>query len=67
MIVSVRLQVLLSYYYNDLYSALQTAFQGAGAGDEQVRDSGIHGFWFAIAIFAVLATIYVGGTCSTSI
>ena len=27
-IVSVRLQVLLSYYLNDLYSALQTAFQG---------------------------------------
>ena len=58
-IVSVRLQVLLSYYYNDVYSALQTALQGLGAGDEQVRDSGIYGFWFAIAIFAILATIYV--------
>ena len=58
-IVSVRLQVLLSYYLNDLYSALQTAFQGVGAGNEQVRDSGIRGFWFAIAIFVILATIYV--------
>ena len=58
-IVSVRIQVLLSYYYNDVYSALQTALQGLGAGNEQVRDSGIHGFWFAIAIFAILATIYV--------
>ena len=58
-IVSVRIQVLLSYYYNDVYSALQTALQGLGAGNEQVRDSGIRGFWFAIAIFAILATIYV--------
>ena len=58
-IVSVRIQVLLSYYYNDVYSALQTALQGLGAGNEQVRDSGIYGFWFAIAIFAILATIYV--------
>ena len=32
---------------------------GIGAGDEQVRDSGIYGFWFAIAIFAILATIFV--------
>ena len=58
-IVSVRIQVLLSYYFNDVYSALQTALQGLGAGNEQVRDSGIRGFWFAIAIFAILATIYV--------
>ena len=58
-IVSVRIDVLLSYYSNDLFTSLQTAFQGAGAGDEQVRDSGISGFWFAILIFAVLATIFV--------
>ncbi len=58
-IVSVRIDVLLSYYSNDLFTSLQTAFQAAGAGDEQVRDSGIDGFWFAILIFAVLATIFV--------
>jgi hypothetical protein len=47
-IMAVRIDVLLSYYSNDLYSALQAAFQGAGAGDNKVRNSGIHGFWMAI-------------------
>jgi putative ATP-binding cassette transporter len=30
-ILEVRIAVLLSYYNNDLFSALQVAFQGAGA------------------------------------
>lgn len=58
-IISVRLDVLLSYYSNDLFTSLQVAFQGAGAGDEAIRQSGVHGFWQAIIIFAVLATIYI--------
>jgi len=58
-IISVRIDVLLSYYSNDLFSALQTAFQGAGAGDAEVRESGVNGFWMALIIFAVLATIYI--------
>ncbi len=58
-VAGVRLDVLLSYYSKDLYSALQIAFQGAGSGDETVRQSGIHGFWFSLLIFAVLATIHV--------
>lgn len=58
-IISVRLDVLLSYYSNDLFTSLQVAFQGAGAGDEAIRQSGIHGFWQAIIIFAILATIYI--------
>ena len=33
--ISVRLTVLFTYYSNDLYSALQTAFQGAAAGNER--------------------------------
>jgi vitamin B12/bleomycin/antimicrobial peptide transport system ATP-binding/permease protein len=57
--MAVRISVLISYYSNDLYSALQTAFQGAGAGNEAVRDSGIHGFWVAIWTFCVIATIQV--------
>jgi putative ATP-binding cassette transporter len=57
--MAVRISVLLSYYSNDLYSALQTAFAGAGAGDEAVRDSGIHGFWLAIWKFCVIAAIQV--------
>ena len=47
--------MLLSYYNNDLYSALQVAFQGAGAHNAAQRDSGIHGFWVAIMIFCILA------------
>ncbi len=56
---AVRVNILLSYYSNDLYSALQTAFQGAGANNAAVRDSGIHGFWMAIATFCIIATLHV--------
>ncbi|AGZ51203.1 ABC transporter ATP-binding protein/permease [Mycobacterium kansasii] len=58
-ITSVRLTVLFTYYSNDLYSALQAAFQGAAAGNDAVRDSGIHGFWVAIWTFCVIATLQV--------
>ncbi|MBV9639392.1 MAG: ABC transporter ATP-binding protein/permease [Mycobacteriaceae bacterium] len=58
-IASVRLEVLLSYYNNDLYSALQMAFQGAGAHNAALRGSGVHGFWVAIGIFCILATIHI--------
>jgi putative ATP-binding cassette transporter len=58
-ITEVRIEVLLSYYTNDLYSALQDAFQGAGAGNAAVRNSGVHGFWTAIWTFCVLATVHV--------
>jgi vitamin B12/bleomycin/antimicrobial peptide transport system ATP-binding/permease protein len=57
--IAVRIDILLSYYSNDLYSSLQTAFQGAGAGNSAVRDSGIHGFWAAIWTFCVIATVHV--------
>jgi len=59
-IVEVRLEVLLSYYNNDLFSALQVAFQGAGSHNAVQRNSGIHGFWVAIAIFCILAPIHIG-------
>ena len=59
-LIAVRLQVLLSYQANDLYSSLQVAFEGAGAGDATVRDSGIRGFWTAIITFALIAALYVG-------
>jgi putative ATP-binding cassette transporter len=58
-IASVRLEVLFSYYHNDLYSALQVAFQGAGAHDAAQRSSGMHGFWVAIMTFCILATIHI--------
>lgn len=58
-IVEVRVQVLLSYYHNDLYSALQVAVQGTGASNAAQRSSGIHGFWVAIGIFCILATLRI--------
>lgn len=58
-LIAVRLEVLLSYFSNDLYSSLQTAFEGAGAGNTAVRDSGIRGFWTAIVTFALIAVLYV--------
>lgn len=58
-IISVRLLVLLSYQANDLYSALQVAFEGAGAGNEEVRQSGIGGFWTAIAVFFLIAAVFI--------
>jgi putative ATP-binding cassette transporter len=55
-----RLNVLLSYQANDLYSSLQVAFEGGGAGNDAVRDSGVRGFWTAIVVFVLIAAIYVG-------
>ncbi len=59
-LITVRLQVLLSYQANDLYSSLQVAFEGAGAGNEAVRASGVNGFWMAIVTFGIIATLFVG-------
>ena len=56
-VAAVRINVLLSYYANDLFSALQVAFQGSGSSDDALKDSGIDGFWLSMGIFAVLATI----------
>ncbi|MDT5176861.1 MAG: vitamin B12/bleomycin/antimicrobial peptide transport system ATP-binding/permease protein, partial [Mycobacterium sp.] len=58
-IVEVRIAVLQSYYSNDMYSALQVAFQGAGAHNAAQRSSGMHGFWMALVVFAVLAAVHL--------
>lgn len=58
-LVAVRLDVLLSYFSNDLYSSLQVAFAGAGAGNDAVRDSGINGFWTAIVTFMLIVVLYI--------
>ena len=58
-LLTVRLNVLLSYQLNDLYSSLQVAFEGVGADNTAVRDSGVRGFWAAIITFAIIAAIYV--------
>ncbi len=51
-IVSVRINVLLTYYVNDLFTSLQVAFQGG-------MDSGVAGFWASMRVFAVLAVCFV--------
>ena len=58
-LLQVRLTVLLSYQGNDLYTALQKAFQGAASDNEVVKSSGIHGFWMSLAIFSVLAVLWI--------
>ena len=56
-VISVRINVLLTYYVNDLFTALQVAFQGGASGAG--RDSGIAGFWATMVVFAVLAGCYI--------
>jgi vitamin B12/bleomycin/antimicrobial peptide transport system ATP-binding/permease protein len=56
-VLVVRINVLLSYYANDLFTALQLTFQPGSA-----RSTGIHGFWMTILVFAVLAVCYVART-----
>jgi vitamin B12/bleomycin/antimicrobial peptide transport system ATP-binding/permease protein len=56
-ILVVRINVLLSYYANDLFSALQVTFQ-----PDSARNTGIRGFWSTIVVFAVLAVCYVART-----
>ncbi len=58
-LLSVRLTVLLSYQSNDLYSSLQTAFEGTALGNDHIKQSGIHGFWMSLVHFSVLATLFI--------
>ncbi|MFZ0718808.1 ABC transporter ATP-binding protein/permease [Mycobacterium sp.] len=58
-VTTVRVNVLFSYFSKDLYNALETAFTGSGAQNETVKQSGMHGFWAALAIFCLLATVFI--------
>lgn len=58
-IVGVRLTVLFTYQGNDLYTSVQTAFEGTAVGDEAVRQSGIDGFWLSLGVFSVMAVLHV--------
>jgi putative ATP-binding cassette transporter len=55
----VRINVLFSYFSKDLYNALETAFTGSGAQSEVVKQSGMQGFWAALATFCLLAAIFI--------
>jgi putative ATP-binding cassette transporter len=58
-IILVRIDVLISYFGNDLYTSLQVAFQASSAGEETIRRGAIAGFWAALRLFTLLATIYI--------
>lgn len=58
-VISVRINVLLTYYVNDLFTALQVAFQGGTADAGAGRSSGIAGFWATMVVLAVLAGCFI--------
>jgi vitamin B12/bleomycin/antimicrobial peptide transport system ATP-binding/permease protein len=58
-ITGVRLNVLFSYQGNDMMTAIQTFGEALGAGDKAIQDSGRQGFWWSLAIFAIMAVIHV--------
>jgi putative ATP-binding cassette transporter len=58
-VFTVRMTVLFSYYYNDLYTALQHAFQAITSRDSHALGAAQHAFWNAILLFGILATIWV--------
>jgi putative ATP-binding cassette transporter len=55
----VRLTVLLSFQGNDMMTSFQSVAAGLANGDDTVKQSGKHGFWFSIGVFSILAIIYV--------
>ena len=57
--ISVRINVLISYFSNDLYTSLQVAFEATSANEAVMRADAIRGFWHALIIFGILATIYI--------
>ncbi|QLL10239.1 ABC transporter ATP-binding protein/permease [Mycobacterium vicinigordonae] len=58
-LMSVRLDVLFSYFTNDLYSSVQTFVQGDAAHREIVKQSGKHGFYVSMAVFSILAAVFI--------
>ncbi|HEY1839705.1 MAG TPA: ABC transporter ATP-binding protein/permease [Mycobacterium sp.] len=56
---SVRVTVLISYFSNDMFSSLQTAFGGIVSGDEKIKQSGIDGFYTSLVHFSLLATLFI--------
>ena len=54
--ISVRMDVLFSYYLNDQTSAIQVALGGRDAGNAAVQASGESGFYATLVLFAMLLT-----------
>ncbi|MEV4127606.1 ABC transporter ATP-binding protein/permease [Nocardia sp. NPDC049707] len=58
-VASVRVQVLVSYQGNDMYSALQSAAAAIGSGDDTALGAAKNAFWHSMVIFALLASVEV--------
>jgi putative ATP-binding cassette transporter len=58
-IIGVRIDVLFSYYSNDMMTSFQVIATGIPGNNEAVKNSGKAGFWLAMVCFSVLATLYV--------
>jgi vitamin B12/bleomycin/antimicrobial peptide transport system ATP-binding/permease protein len=58
-VVGVRLEVLLTYNSNDMFTAFQVISTGVGANNTEIKESGAGGFWLFITVFSILAAIYV--------
>ncbi|MEE4023102.1 ABC transporter ATP-binding protein/permease [Gordonia sp. PKS22-38] len=58
-VAGVRLTVLFSYQGNDMFASLQLAAEGLASGDQAALDAGQSGFWTAMGIFGIIATVHV--------
>lgn len=58
-IAGVRLQVLLTYQGNDMLTAMQVVAEGNISDDAAMKNSGVDGFWFSIAMFGILAGLFI--------
>jgi putative ATP-binding cassette transporter len=56
----VRVNVLLSFYSNDMSNAFQAVAGGLQTGNQELKESGKHGFYATMLVFAVLAAIFIG-------
>ncbi|MDT5102028.1 MAG: vitamin B12/bleomycin/antimicrobial peptide transport system ATP-binding/permease protein [Mycobacterium sp.] len=57
--LGVRVDVLLSYYSNDMSNAFQAVAGGLSNNNEALKQSGKHGFYFSMAVFCVLAALFI--------
>jgi putative ATP-binding cassette transporter len=57
--LGVRVDVLLSYYSNDMSNAFQAVAGGLSTNNEALKQSGKHGFYFSMAVFCVLAALFI--------
>ena len=55
----VRVDVLLSYYSNDMSNAFQAVAGGLSTDNDALKESGKQGFYFSMVTFSVLATLFI--------